>query len=66
MCPVYNGDPNLIKNVEDIVNFLTHKVFIFREFLHFFLKAQAQLTFAEKPQMKQTFKDTKHGYLFHT
>ena len=45
----------LIKNVEDIVDFLTHKVFISVSFsiANFYIR-NAQVTFSENLQMKIT------------
>jgi len=57
-CPIYNGTLN---------TFIVLKSVYFCEFLHCFLLRNAQVTFAEKPQMKRTIlRKQNHEYLIHT
>ena len=54
-------NPNVIKNVEDNVVFLTRKVFNSNNFSSLSYKQEMHLTFAEKHT-----NEIRHGYLNHT
>ena len=52
----YPWNLNLIKTVEDKIIFSSSKSVYFCQFFHYFLKTRnAQVIFAEKPQMKMNF-----------
>ena len=56
----------MIKNVKDIVVFLTRKAVISVSFFHCFLEV-IKVIFAEKPHIKiNSLKKQKHWYLIHT